>query len=364
MTSAEVKAALRKKKAPVVEPLGLSSGSSLLNLACTGRPDLAFLAGHVYLLVGDSNSGKTFLSLTCLAEASINPAFDDYRFIHDNVERGALMDFSKFFGSKMAGRLEPPEIRDGGPVYSQTIEDFYDHVDDNVKKGPCIYVLDSMDALSSEAELKKFNKNKKARQKIQEDEEGEEGTIKGSFGDGKAKANSAGLRIAHNAMASNGSILIVIFQSRDNIGFGAMFNPKTRSGGNAPTFYATLEIWSSVKERIKRPILKKERVLGTLAKLRIKKNRITGKDRSLELPIYDSTGIDETGSCVKYLIAENHWKGTKETVIAPEFDHTGSIDELVAKVEGENKENELRLLVAETWNGIENRCRVERKARY
>ena len=58
----------------------------------------------------------------------------------------------------------------------------------------------------------------------------------GSYGTEKAKINSERLRPVVNALRKNGSILILISQSRDRIGFGAKFDPKTRGGGNAPTF--------------------------------------------------------------------------------------------------------------------------------
>jgi len=76
----------------------------LLNLACTGNPNGGFFKGHYFQIVGDSTSGKTFLSLTCLAEANINKHFEDYRFIFDDGEGGALMDLTKFFGAGVADK--------------------------------------------------------------------------------------------------------------------------------------------------------------------------------------------------------------------------------------------------------------------
>ena len=69
----------------------VSTGSTLLNLACSDHPRIGFLMGGYYYLVGDSASGKTFLSLTCFAEACINPAFDNYRLIFDGINRRLLL---------------------------------------------------------------------------------------------------------------------------------------------------------------------------------------------------------------------------------------------------------------------------------
>ena len=69
----------------------LSTGSTLLNLACSENPFGGFLKGKYYLLVGDSDSGKTFLSMSCFAEAMIQKPFKNYRLIYDYVEDGMLM---------------------------------------------------------------------------------------------------------------------------------------------------------------------------------------------------------------------------------------------------------------------------------
>lgn len=345
------------KKKDALYP-GLSTGSTLLNLACSGSPTWGFRQGCYYFLVGDSASGKTFLSLTCLAEATLNPAFADHRFLFDNAEEGALMDIRRFFGQAVADRLEPPDKDKHGPVYSETVEQFYFHLDDAFTAGkPFIYVLDSMDSLSTEEEGEKFAERKKAARKGRE--------VSGSYGTAKAKANSAGIRRSIPRLRETGSILIVISQTRDNIGFGAMFNPKTRSGGHALRFYATLELWSSVKGRLKKTVRGKERQTGIVSHVQVKKNRLTGRERSVELPIYHSRGIDDVGSCVDWLITEGHWNKDKGGIVhAPEFRYKGSVESLIRKVEEAGRENELRLLVAEVWQEIEDACEVERKPRY
>src|SRR6516162_7644169 len=98
----------------------LSSGSTLLNLACSGRTRGCFVKGHYFYFVGDTSSGKTFLTLTAFAEACANPNFDEYELVFDNAENGALMNFEKFFGSKMASRVKEPESGN-----SVTLQDFY-----------------------------------------------------------------------------------------------------------------------------------------------------------------------------------------------------------------------------------------------
>jgi len=304
----------------------LSTGSALLNLACTNRVEGGFVKGHFFFIVGDSFSGKTFLSLTCLAEASINPFFDDYRFIYDGSERGALMDIEKFFGKKVAERIEPPEEDESGPVYSYTIEEFYYHVDDALLgEKPFIYILDSMDALSSESEGEKFDKTKEAYRSGK--------AIAGSYGDGKAKVNSSNLRKLIGPLHDTKSILIILNQTRDDIGFG--FNKKTRSGGHALKFYSTIELWSSVKGRLEKQINGKKRQVGINCKIVIKKNRITGKDTVIEIPIYNSYGIDDIGSCIDFLVDEGVWNKKGKGIVCDRLGPTieGPVEKVIKEIE-------------------------------
>lgn len=360
MRTRDVKQQLKRKEPREVEPLskrGLSTGSTLLNLACTDHAAYGFLKGHYYFFVGDSRSGKTWLCLTCLAEASINPNFDNYRFIYDNGEGGALMNIRKFFGDRVIERLEAPHVeRDGTLVHSQTLEEFYYHLDDAVRDGrPFIYILDSMDVLDSDQASSKFEETKEAHRKGK--------TVSGSYGDGKAKINSQNIRRFIRPLESMGSILIIINQTRDNLGFG--FEKKTRSGGRALTFYACMELWSEVAGKIKRNVKGKSRQLGTLCKVATKKNRINGKDRSVQIPIYWSYGIDDIGSCVDYLIEEDHWtvKG-KKNIIATELEFEGSREKLIRHIENKNLEKDVREIVADVWREIDEACTIRRKNRY
>lgn len=359
MSTEKIKQALKRKpkKEPTIKRSAyLSTGCAMLNVAITGKPFGGISKGKYLFVVGDSASGKTFLVIQLLAEAANNEFFNDYNLIYDNVEDGALMDMQKFFGAKLTARLRPPKPDTESP-YSETIEDFYYNLDDAMKEGPCIYILDSMDALSSNDEEKKFKANKKARNK------GEETT--GSYGDGKAKKNSSMLRRCMGRLKATGSILVIVNQTRDNIGGGPfMFEKKTRSGGHALKFYAHAEIWLSIKERLKKDVRGKKRTIGVRTTIKVKKNRYTGRESTVYVPIYYSSGFDDTGSCVEFLIEEKHWVGNKTKVKAPEFDFDGKIEALIQHIEENDLTQDLHALVSTVWNEIEESKQVKRKARY
>jgi RecA/RadA recombinase len=331
---------------------GLSTGSTLLNLACSGNPFAGFFPGKYYFIVGDSHSGKTFLGMSCFAEAMQNKRYRDYRLIFDDVEGGNLFDVGRLFGKRVSDRMESP-CKNGGN--SATIDEFYFNIDDALSVGkPFIYVLDSMDCLTSKEENEKFADNKKAFRK---------GTqMTGSYGDGKAKKNSANLRRLLKPLEESGSILIILNQTRDNIGFG--FEKKTRSGGHSLGFYATLEMWSSVRGKIKKSVRGKARVQGTLVEVKIKKNRVNGTENIVQFPIFPSYGIDDTLSCIRYLLGENYWKKSGATIHAPEFEIKGSEQSIVAFVEKHNLQREFTELVGEVWNEIQEEIKIKRKPRY
>jgi len=335
----------------------LSSGSTMLNLAMTDDPNGAFRKGCYYYVVGDSSSGKTFLTCTSLAEASQNPIFKDHRFIFDDVENGALMDMRRFFGNAMAERLEAPRVVAKENVFSSTIEDFYFHIDDALTDGrPFIYVLDSMDCLTSEKESSEFDGNKKLARKGKDQG--------GSYGDGKAKKNSSGMRTLVNRLKKTDSILIVISQTRDNIGFGAQFNPKSRSGGHALKFYATAEIWSSVTGAIKQTYHGTPRTIGKHIQIETKKNRHTGREGKVTTPIYPSYGIDDLEACINYLIEEDHWSISGQKVKAPDLKFEGTMKKLVQKIEAEELEAKVKKLTGKVWMEVVAACSHKRKKRY
>lgn len=367
----DVKQALTSKRRKGI-PLAdfVSTGSTLLNLACSDRANGGFAKGKYYYLVGDSTSGKTWLSLTCFAEASINANFANYDFYFDDVEDGALMNIAQYFGQRVADRMKSPGDVRGEPGSSTTVESFYYNLDDCIKhakkKGrPFIYVLDSQDSLDSSSAAGKFEEQKEAFQKGKDSA--------GSYGDGKAKAHSENIRRALIGLRETDSILIIIGQTRDNLGFG--FEKKSRSGGKSLRFYATLEMWASVKEKIKKNVKGKPRTIGVVSEVQIKKNRFTGANHTIQIPIYHSVGIDDVGSCVDYLLEEKHWtlaKGKREDdaddkarpIEAPEFEFTGSRGALIRHIEENNYEQDLQNLVQGVWEEIKESCAVHRKNKY
>lgn len=352
----ELKRKLRRKTRKDRQGLNpnkqLSSGSTLLNLACSGHWKWAFYRGGYSLLVGDSDSGKSMLTMTVFAEAANNAHFDDYILIHDNAEHGVLMDLEEFFGTNMAKRIKEPSLGT-----SEWVEDFYYNLDELYsQEKPFIYILDSMDSIDSKQDYKAFKKQRAAR------EQGKDAG--GDYKLAKPRLNSEGLRKAMANLPKTGSILIIVSQTRDAINRMPFGPEKTRSGGRALKFYARLEIWTSVMKTLSKEIRGIKHQIGIQCKINIRKNHITGAKHSVQFPIYNSYGIDDVGSCIDYLLANGVWKKQGNTINANDLELKGTRKVLIESIEEEGLENELRKLTARTWQCIKEQTRIDRKKRY
>lgn len=348
----------------------LSTGCTLLNMAFSGRPGGGVPKGGYLYFVGDSSSGKTWFCFNLFAEAARNPNFKGYRFIHDNAENGALMDVGQYFGQAVLDRLEPPAGTVEEPVYSETVQQFYYHLDACTRDEPCIYVLDSMDALNDDFDEEKFEAE------VHKYETGK-GEVPGSNWGAKAKTNSKNINRVVKALRRTGSVLVVISQTRDKIG-GTIPGLKTRAGGKALKFYAHLEAWTSVAGPITKTYQRKKREIGASIIVDVQKNRVNGWEGKLPpIPFLKGYGIDDLGASVDYLLDERHWKKTGTSkrdsddeegggskFAAPEFDFEGDKEGLIRKLQADGDEWELSRLVAQVWRDIQAGALPQRKPRY
>lgn len=331
------------------------TGSTTFNLECSGRTEGAFLRGKMVNIIGDSHAGKTLFGLTVFAECSLLRSFDNYRFINDDVEDANEFDIKYLFSPELDDRIENTR--------SKTIEEFNDNLARALRQpDPFIYLLDSFDGLTSEAALEKDEENRKAREKGNQ--------VKGSYGDGKAKKASEMFSQRIQELADHNSVLIIISQTRDNIGFGAMFTPKVRSGGKALKFYAFHEIWLSCQKKEKDG----KRTVVTNVQAKITKNKLTGRHGEAYFPILFDYGVDNIKSCIHFLIDEGDWTGTKGAVNTKGFipqkkDAKGnpkhrSLIEIITHVEDNDLEEELFQLCQDTYDNIMEGLKPKRKRKY
>ncbi len=340
-----------KKKSLNTDDL-IPTGSTILNCALSDNPFGGYGKGKVVNIIGDSSSGKTLLALTGLAEACMDKRFDDYDLIFGDVENTFEFDINYLFGKKVEKRIIIDQVPD-------KIQDWYLDVYKLLKKEkPFMYVLDSLDSLASDEDLKKIEEKIKKEKRIDRGEKVKKD--KGSYGVQKPRVLSDMLRTIKGMMRRTGSLLIIISQTRDNIGFGAMFQPKVRSGGKALKFYSTHEFWLSIVERQKA----KEREIGAYTEINVTKNKLTGKRRKAEMLLYYDYGIDDISCNIDFLVGEGCWEKKKQTIIAPDFDFEGTHKRLVKHIEDNRLEKELSKIIGTVWNDIEDSIRLDRRRRY
>lgn len=343
----------RKKGAPFF-PTGLTP----LNLALADDPNLGWKKGSVVNIIGDTHTGKSMLGFLTLAASAHDPRLDKFRLIYDDAEAAMAFDIKKLFGKKTARRVETMHP-DRKPKYSRTVEDFlYGLLELLDNEIPFVCVEDSLDALTSEADLEYMESTRKAWKK------GEDHA--GSYGTDKAKKMSELFRNIVDRVEQSDSLLLIISQTRANIN-PRSFKKKTRSGGNALDFYAAIIMWLAHEKVLTAKINKKTHTIGNRTKISISKNKYTGKQgRRLSFETFYDYGVDNIGSCIDWLLENDIWKKKKGGIQAEfeSIDILGSRKGLIETIERDNLEDELTAVVGEAWMEIEESLKLGRKDRF
>lgn len=345
--------------------LFLSTGCALLNLAISDRVDGGWPGGRISNLIGDSDTGKTVLALSALAEACINPAFADHRLLYLDLEAVLTTRMiESMFGSKLASRLEIMQSgTDGCP---ETIEELHYLLLRLFKEGHnFVLPVDSFDALPSRQELEETNKSFAAWKKnkdhsgdSEESEGKEQKPLKGSYQMSKQKYSKKMFREVKGLISNTDSLLLIVSQTIANI--GSMFNPKTVAGGNALEFFSRIRGWLSVAEADK----VNGRIVGRRIKFRGSKNHITGKKRDASLWVYDGLGVDDLKTSVEYLVAESVWPKNKGWIDALHLGVRFQVRDLIKYIEANRLELKLQELMQQTWDASEAALKPQRKPRY
>lgn len=329
------------------------TGCSLLDFALSDHYEGGFQLGKIANIIGDSHSGKTALALSCYAEMAKDERFRKYRFIYDDAEEACEFNMAKMFGQDTEDRIEPP----GGygdedrPIMSSTIQDFHVNLIDALDgKKPFLYILDSLDALNAEEDIEKMEDFIKAKK------EGKK--TKGTYGMAKAKRMSWILRDIVDRLKETKSGLLIISQTRADIN-PRSFKTRTRAGGEALRFYCTHELWlAHLRNRKKKKIQ-----IGADTRTKVSKNKLTGKVRVVDYPIYDHYGVDDIGATIDWLVANGYWKQTRNTIDARPFGK-GTREKLIKEIEKKNKEEALRKHAFKWWREFEDSLKLGRKAKY
>lgn len=304
-----------------------SSGCTVLDLILGG----GLPVGKIVNIVGDNSSGKTLLA--CEAIASARRQYGDkLKWRYDDAEAGFSFDSELLYGFQIVDEDKAP---------SATIEEFelnlHRELEALAPGETLLYILDSLDALSSLSEVEAAVDRRKAIEK---------GTdIKGSYGMQKQKFLSEFFRLQANAIKDKRCTLIIISQVRENI--GVMYGPKfRRSGGKALDFYAAQVVWLAEAEKKE----KRGRVYGITVKAKTTKNKVGLPFRSGFVDVLFDFGVDDVATNLNYLCDMRTDLGKLKKTDKYTFGKKeGALDAVVQHIETNNLETELAQAVRERW---------------
>jgi len=371
----QVEESAEKEVEPFVDNIGpdpktitpdrlIPSGVTLLNCACSDNPFGAFAKGSINTMPGKSASGKTALMLTMLAACASIPEFNDYELILDDGEEAQSFDLEYLF-PVLVGRLKAPRYDGELPVHSNTIEDFEGNVLLRCKAGkPFIYVLDSLDSLSSTAELDREYANAVKNAKTNDEKE----KAKQSYGTEKARIISQTLRMVNGKIKNSDSALFIIQQTKQNLNKIFKYQPDwTTSGGEAPFFYSFHRVYTNSIKSYTDESRNIKHKIGGRTKVEVIKNKLNGKKRKIEFDIYEDLGIDDLAGNIDFLKTTKEIKMSGAYMKFPEIlgDEKMYRTDLIKYIERENLESKVQEVVGKVWNEIEKDIRLsDRKRRF
>ena len=248
----------------------VGTGSSLLDLAISNRPNGGFPVGRIVELQGMEASGKSLIMAHVLANTQKKGGLA----VYIDTENALSEEFLRAIGVNVSDMLYVP---------LETIEDIFEAIEniiETIRKSSkdrlVTIVVDSVSAATT---------------KIEQDADYD----KDGWATAKAIVMSKAMRKITNIIGKQRVLLLCASQLREKM--GVMFGDKyTTSGGKALGFHASCRIRLKGIGKLKTGSGKTEQIVGVQTEAQVIKNRMGPPFKKATFDIYFNSGIDDQNS--------------------------------------------------------------------
>jgi recombination protein RecA len=253
----------------------ISTGSSMLDLAISNRPNGGLPVGRITEITGLEASGKSLLAAHVLANTQKKGGLA----VYIDTENAISREFLQAIGVNLKDMLYVP---------LDTIEDIFDAIDsiiESVRKTDknkiVTIVVDSVAGASTKIEMA-----------ADYDKDG--------YATSKALILSKAMRKITNFIGRERICMIFTNQLRTRMGvsFGDQW---TTSGGKAIAFHSSVRLRLKSVGQIKVTKEGRDEILGIKTRAQVIKNRMGPPLRMVDYDIYFESGIDDYGSWLEML---------------------------------------------------------------
>lgn len=256
----------------------IPTGCTLLDCVLGG----GWVIGRVGNIVGDKSTGKTLLAIE--ACANFSKKYAKGRIYYREAESA----FDTSYAERLGLPLDRVDFGSNGPDTPwRTIEEVFRDLREKASwhlkhKVPGLYIVDSLDALTSEQALKR--------------DVGE-----GSYRLEKQKILSQLFEELISDFKASRLCILIVSQVRERIGF-VVGDKYRRSGGMSLDFYASHILWLTHLKTISPTIRGEKRAVGIRIRASCKKNKVDSPFRVCTFPILFKYGIDDAEASMEWLI--------------------------------------------------------------
>jgi recombination protein RecA len=250
----------------------ISTGSTMLDLAISNRPNGGLPVGRIIEITGLEASGKSLLAAHALADTQKKGGLA----VYIDTENAISREFLEAIGVNLKDMLYVP---------LETIEDIFDAMDsivESVRKA-------SKSRIETIVVYSVAGASTKQEMAADYDKDG--------WATSKAIILSKAMRKITNFVGRERICLIFTNQLRTRLGvtFGDQW---TTSGGKAIAFHSSvrLRLKSVGQIKLAKSVDKPEAVVGITTRAQVVKNRMGPPLRSVDYDIYFDSGIDDYGS--------------------------------------------------------------------